>query len=157
MGRPITVYLDMDGVLADFDAGVGRTYEYKSDPPEMLAKGFFRNLPVMPGAKEAVAVLQENPMVDLYIATKPTTKNLHCATEKYEWVAEHFPSLLKKIFMVCDKGHLNGDFLIDDDFKEWGDRFQGNFIYFERNAPLSSWDDALVVINEWTLGDKLGA
>jgi len=149
------VYLDMDGVLADFDAGIGHPYVYKSDPPEMLKKGFFRNLPVVPGAKEAVARLLANPNVALFVATKPTTKNLNCTLEKYEWIDEHFPELLKRMFMVCDKGLLIGDLLVDDDFEEWGLKFSGQFIHFDRKAPLSSWEDAVNEIEGWAIAPEV--
>jgi 5'(3')-deoxyribonucleotidase len=134
------VYLDMDGPLAHFRAGVGPHYTLGSDPPEMFQKGFFRDLPVTPGAKEAVAVLLRNPHLDLYIASKPTTKNLYSTIEKYQWVEEHFPELFKKIFLTCDKGHLNGDFLVDDDHKAWADKFKGIFLKFHEDEPLRSWE-----------------
>ena len=128
----------MDGVLADFNKGVGRP-GFERNPPEMYEQYFFRNLPVMEGAKEAVAQLLEHKDIDLYIASKPDSINLWCATEKFQWIQEHFPALLKKIFLTCDKGHLNGDFLIDDDFKQWGNKFKGNLLVFDENNPKESW------------------
>lgn len=133
-----TVYLDMDGVIADFWTGVGRP-DAEWNPPEMYVKGFFRNLPLMPGAKEAVAELLSNPNIDLYIASKPDSINMDSATEKYQWINEHFPELTKKIFLTCDKGHLNGDYLIDDDEERWAHKFQGQFLHFDEKNPLQSW------------------
>jgi len=130
------VYLDMDGVLADFFAHIAPEHNFYN-PPEMFKKGFFRNLPIVPGAKEGVAALLANPNLNVYIATKHTSKNFDCATEKVEWINEHFPALIKKMFMVCDKEHLNGDFLIDDD-KKW-DGFPGEFIHFDEHNPEKAW------------------
>jgi 5'(3')-deoxyribonucleotidase len=137
-GMKKIVYLDMDGVLANFWLGVGRENP-EWNPPEMYVKGFFRNLPVVPGAREAVSVLLANPNLDVYIASKPDSTNLYSATEKYEWIREHFPELIKKIFLTCDKGHLNGDFLVDDNISEWGEKFKGTFLHFYERQPLESW------------------
>jgi len=132
------VYLDMDGVLANFWLGVGRP-DAEWNPPEMYVKGFFRNLPVMPGAKEAVAELLANPDLDVYIASKPDSTNMDSATEKYQWINEHFPELIKKIFLTCDKGHLNGHYLVDDDYDRWAHKFPGTFLHFDEHNPLGSW------------------
>ena len=82
------VFIDMDGTIADFDKGVGHICVDNEDPPEMFQQGFFLNLEVMEGAIEAVHKLFNSPFLDVYIASKPTTGNLHCATEKYLWI--HF-------------------------------------------------------------------
>lgn len=138
----------MDGVLADFRKGVGRP-NFSPDPPEMFEKGFFRTLPLMPNAKEAVKQLLKCSYLDVYIATKPTTGNLWCATEKYQWIEEHFPELLKKMFVICDKGQLNGDYLIDDDKTQWGDKFKGTFLHFNEFDPESSWNEILKYLSKY--------
>lgn len=131
------LFLDMDGVLADFDGAITSGVEW--DPPEMFEPGFFRNLKVMPGALEAVTKIMEDGRYKVYIGSKPTSKNTLCATEKMDWIAEHFPKLLSKMVLVCDKSLLRGDILIDDDLKRWGHVFVGNFIHFDRFNAESSW------------------
>jgi 5'(3')-deoxyribonucleotidase len=136
------VFIDMDGVIADFRTAIGRPDEYKKvlDPPEMFLEGFFRNLPVMPYAKERLPELLSIPTIDVFIASKITTKTLFCATEKLQWIQKHFPSLLKRTHLTCNKGHLLGDFLIDDDIERWGNKFKGEFIAFDEFNPLYSWN-----------------
>lgn len=129
------VFVDMDGVLADFD---GDVKIHIKDPPEMFVPGFFRNLKVLSGAHEAVAELLSLPHLEVYIGSKPTSGNLSSATEKFEWVARHFPRLLKRIVLVCDKRLLHGDYLIDDD-KRWQGSFKGKFLHFDKNKPEESW------------------
>ncbi len=126
----------MDGVLADFDNAIANHID---DPPEMFVPGFFRNLPVLPGAKEGVAALLANENLDVYIGSKITSKVPGCASEKVEWIKEHFPGLLKRMMLVCDKGLLRGDILIDDDYSRWGDKFKGMFIVFNSSRPEESW------------------
>lgn len=130
------LFLDMDGVLADFDGSIVNHIE---DPPEMFVPGFFRNLAVMPGAKEAVTRIMADERFDVYIGSKVTSKATNCATEKMEWIAEHFPSLLKRMMLVCDKRLLRGDILIDDDLERWGHVFNGKFIHFDRKNSAESW------------------
>ena len=133
------LFIDLDGVLADFRKGIGRP-NYEADPPEMFLPGFYRNLPLMPFAKECLPKLLAIPTINVYIASKITTKTLYCATDKLLWVQEHFPTLLKKTHLTCDKGHLLGDYLIDDDIKRWGKKFTGEFIHFDELNPKESWD-----------------
>jgi len=134
------IFLDMDGVLADFDGALEKRIH---DPPEMFVPGFYRNLKVMPGAHEAVAKLLASPLLEVYIGSKPTTGNLYSTVEKYQWVAMHFPRLLKRIVLTCDKTLLRGDYLVDDDYERWEGKFVGNFIRFNRDRPEESWNRVL--------------
>jgi len=131
------VFLDMDGVLADFDVMI--TSGVDNDPPEMFVPGFFRNLPVIKGSKKAVETLLANKNLEIYIGSKVTSKATNCATEKMEWIREHFPKLLRRMVLVCDKKLLNGDYLIDDDYERWAKKFKGKFLHFKQENPKASW------------------
>lgn len=131
------IYVDMDGVLANFDAACIEPRDENGDPPEMFREGFFRNLQVMPGAQWAIGELLKMPGLDIQIATKPTTKTDWCASEKIGWLREHFPPLIRKINIVTDKLNLMGDYLIDDDLRWIG--FQGHMIHFDRLRPEATW------------------
>lgn len=131
----------MDGVLADFDGAI--TSGVEQDPPEMFELGFFRNLKVMEGSKEAIAQILANPNFEVYIGSKMTSKATNCASEKMEWIKEHFPALLKRMVLVCDKKLLRGHILIDDDLERWGNAFDGWFIHFKRDTPKQSWENVV--------------
>lgn len=144
----------MDGVLADFDKAIGNfgdKWKYIENPPEMFIRGFFRSLEIVPGAKEAVRQLLCMPSLDVYVLTKPTTKNLWCATEKYQWINEHFPELLRKMFLACDKSFLKGDYLIDDDDK-WEEGFEGTFLHFNRRKAEYNWCEMVKLLGSLEKG-----
>lgn len=138
------VFLDMDGVLANFWKACPSGYrdEDHDCPIEMLRGGFFSKLEVMPGAKEAVNKLMRDERYDVWIGSKPSTKNLYCATEKFLWIEEHFPNLLRKVNLVTHKGLLRGHYLVDDD-REWEKHFDGEFIWFDESRPVYSWNKVL--------------
>ena len=79
------VFIDMDGTIADFVGAIPREVKSVHEKcPESLEQGFYRNLKVIEGAKEAVAMLEEH--FDVYIASKPKSGNPRCMAEKLEWV-----------------------------------------------------------------------
>ena len=133
----LIVFVDMDGVLADFDGAI--TSGVENDPPEMFKPGFFRNLKVMDGAIDGVAQLLANPKLEVYVGSKMTSKVTTCATEKMEWIREYFPGLLRHMVLCCDKKLLRGNFLVDDDIDRWGHSFKGAFIHFDRTKPKQEW------------------
>ena len=121
---PPHIFLDCDGVLADFD-----TYaeEYFGMPPreyerrmgsakfwaELEAKGdFYRNLPLMPDARELVAgVAHLRPTI-----LTGCPRGDWAQGQKVAWAEEHFPGVPIITCRSADKrDHAKpGDVLIDD-------------------------------------------
>lgn len=137
--KPICL-LDMDGVLAGFDercwAEVAK-WGWPTDiagPAEQTAyymtehlverrhrrrlrsfideSRWFRDLPVIEGSQDGVAMLEQH--FDVWVCTKPLATSHSCAGDKQAWVKEHFPSLHGKIILASDKSMVVGDLLIDD-------------------------------------------
>jgi len=74
--------------------------------------GFFRTLPLMPGAVEAVQTLMEEFEVYIVSAAMEFPQSLK---EKYEWLQEHFPFIGWENIVFCgDKSIINTDYMIDD-------------------------------------------
>jgi hypothetical protein len=134
------VFIDLDGVLAVWPAPLN------VDPPEALEPGFFRNLPVMDFAKEGVAQLLALSYLKVYIGSKISSQNSLSATEKLEWLREHFPALAQRAALVYDKSLLHGDYLIDDN-RKWKQKFSGKFIYFDSATPEQNWTE---IVNFFT-------
>ncbi len=131
----------MDGVIADYETAFLEQYRNKFpknffipvedrriyyahlEYPEELsedirsiysAAGFFKSLPLVEGAKEAILEMQELGH-NVFICTSPINRYKNCVLEKYLWVAKKFGhEWTKKIIMTKDKTLIYGDILIDD-------------------------------------------
>jgi hypothetical protein len=142
------VVCDMDGVMADYDKAI--LSKITPDPPEMYVPGFYKNLDPMPGAIYFINAILMLPNIEFYVCSKHTTGLLSCPSEKLEWIALHFPKLLKKCMFVCDKGLVRADMLIDDNAQLWKHKFQGWFYEFNKENPSKTWGhvyDLLKLIN----------
>ena len=118
------LFLDADGVLADFDEGAKmllgmtpRQFEARHGRREFWrriasAKNFYGSLPEMPDARllfDAVEHLQPTILTGLPVGR-------WAAPQKVEWAAEHFPGVPIITCMARDKHkHMKpGDVLVDD-------------------------------------------
>lgn len=125
-----TIYLDLDGVLADFIAGYKKYYGNqdiaKVDMKELIAQkktfadySLYRDLPLFPEAKNLVKYV-ESLGVDVQILTsvgKYSPKDN--AVDKVLWIKKHFPKYAKKFNYVtasADKAKFaaSDTVLIDD-------------------------------------------
>lgn len=144
-----TIAIDMDGVLADIEAHTLQLYKQHSGvsltkadisgnqewdlvPDGLFHKfvhehGFFRNLPVMDGAIEAVEKLSQE--FEVYIVSAATEFPLSLS-EKQEWLTEHFPSISWRNIVFCgSKSIIGTDYMIDDHRKNL-DPFRGKTLMF---------------------------
>jgi 5'-nucleotidase len=133
--------IDMDGVLADFEAGFLEAWraqhpelpyipvaerqlfylseEYPSELRPLVrevltAPGFFRNLAPLPGGLEALQAL-EGLGHQVFICTSPLRAYQNCVGEKFAWVDAHLgQAWVKRIVLTSDKTLVQGDILVDD-------------------------------------------
>ena len=118
------LFLDADGVLADFDRGARELLG--AGPKQFIARygrgTFWKRLA---NAKNFYGALEEMPDAQLLFAAvkhlKPTILTGHplgswAAPQKVEWAAEHFPGVPIITCMARDKHkHMHpGDVLVDD-------------------------------------------
>jgi hypothetical protein len=121
------LYLDADGVLADFDKGATallglppRAYEKKHGIGRFWQKiatapDFYFSLPLMPDAMELFeAVRHLNPII---LTGLP--RGNWAADQKVRWAAQHFPGTRIITTMARDKRNhaREGDVLVDDQLK----------------------------------------
>lgn len=83
---------------------------------------FYLNIPVMPGAIEAMKTLTDAGF-DVAVCTAPWPTNPTCASQKYAWLLNHGTALFGEEFgrqlvqnavLTRDKTRVIGDVLIDD-------------------------------------------
>ena len=130
------LYVDLDGVLADYDHAKQRTTE-----EERTQKGFFENLPPINGAVDAFKKLSEK-YETYFLSTAPWT-NLHAPSEKRIWVEKHLGEFaFKKLILTHNKGLLKGDYLIDDRLLNGVEDFGGEHIHFG-SEKFKTWKDVL--------------
>ena len=95
------VYLDMDGVIADFERSA---HEHEMAPKNFKrVAGAYLELEPMPGAVEAVKDLEAAGFL-VFALTKIPRSNPYAATEKLLWAKRHFSSLEDRIIITPDKG-----------------------------------------------------
>jgi 5'-nucleotidase len=168
-----SIAVDMDGVIADtaeqfitwyeMKHGVRFTKEYLNGKSELEAfpnqaarkfvfePGFFRGVPVMEGAKDAVVELMVSFDVYIVSAAMEFPQSL---PEKYEWLQEHFPFVPWRNIIFCgDKSIIGTDYMIDDHVKNL-DYFKGRTFLFsaghnlhiDRHKRVNNWKEVLEVM-----------
>jgi len=134
------IYVDMDGVISNFDKAAkegGWTHR-----PDL--KVDFRNLELIPGAKDALLKLNQD--FDIFIATTPPWSRPDVWGEKREWIGEHFPWLKRKMVLTHRKDLLIGDILIDDSRWRGQPDFQGDWLWFGTAQKVLDWPSTLELI-----------
>lgn len=170
-----SIAIDMDGVLADTEVQYLNYYEKQygtrltkkifHNVPEAQAlpdgsiykflytPGFFRTIPVMEGAVDAVRALQED--YDIYIVSAAMEFPLSLY-EKKEWLEEHFPFIHWNNIIFCgDKSMIDTDYMIDDYCKNL-DFCKGKPIMFSaghnanitHHVRVNNWKEVLEMLVE---------
>lgn len=142
MNKPI-VYIDLDGVVADYDKGKQLLVEIDNDPHEAkVPMGFYCGLEPVEGAIQALHDLADLDY-DLYFLSTPTWSNPECWKEKRQWVEEHYGELMfKRLILTHNKGLLKGEYLIDDRICNGVEDFGGVHIHFGA-ADFPNWKKVL--------------
>ena len=174
--------LDMDGPMADFDRhffdqSVANGWDLDIDDLSMQehrfltdhqpskahqkaaraaveGDGWFRALPVVPGAQEGVAELLSLG-VEITVCTKPLEASYSCPSEKFAWIAEHFPDLVGHVMLAPDKSRAVGNILLDDAIKmAWIPQARWVPVCF--TAPFNGAGSEWSSLPHWSWGDPVG-
>lgn len=142
------LYIDLDGVIVDFDSGVKKLSEksklkYATDYSN--APKVFSLMDPMPSAIDAVIKLCEN--FEVFILSTAPWENHSAWSDKIKWIKHHFGSgesslLYKKLILTHRKDLNYGDILIDDRTKNGAGNFRGDFILFG-SERFPDWDAVL--------------
>lgn len=135
------LYVDMDGVVADFDAEIKKYHpfiydhpdqEYRSQVIDNIAEAnerIFLHLEPIEGALDAIAKLKEH--YEIYFLSTPMWNVPYSLMDKRIWLEKHFGDFAKKRLILTHRKDLNiGAYLIDDRLKNGADKFTGKHIHF---------------------------
>jgi 5'(3')-deoxyribonucleotidase len=144
------IYVDMDGVISDFDKEHKRLEKESGNAihrPDLVVD--FRVLDVVDGAGEALRQLNQD--FDVFIATTPPWSRPEVWGYKRDWIVKHFPWLKRKMFLTHRKDLLIGDILIDDSRWRGQPDFQGDWFWFNKDWDSKNWNACL----EWIYKNKI--
>lgn len=142
----------MDGVLADFEAGIKRycsiddadkfdNWEGRSKIVDKICeqnKDIFDDLPPIEGGIEAIMELSEKYSV--YFLSTPMRSIPESYSGKRKWIDKHFGEWgSKRLILTHRKDLCIGDYLIDDRTLNGASDFTGEFIKFGSDT-FPHWD-----------------
>ncbi len=171
-----SIAIDMDGVLADVEAQFISWYheeygvlvdrsnflgvpEAEAFPDKgalhryVASAGFFRTVPLMPGAVEAVKKLMEK--YEVFVVSAAMEYPLSLA-EKHEWLSLHFPFISWRNIVFCgSKAIIDTNYLIDDHLKNL-DHCKGKPIMFtaghninhQGHIRVNNWEEVLALFEK---------
>ena len=125
------IYVDMDGVVADFPKKWKKMYGKELDlyhiPP--TPAGFYSDLELMPDSLNAIKELSK--FFDVYFLSTAEWNNISSWSDKRIWIEKKFGKYAyKKLILSHNKSLLIGKYLIDDRAIDTNLSFTGEFVHF---------------------------
>lgn len=127
--KPI-LYVDMDEVMCNFKQRfwlIKKLFPNIKYPQSQY--GFFSRLNPIEDAIKSIKLLEDK--YDIWFLTRPSFPNIHCYSEKAEWILEHLGyQYQQKLIIMPNKSMAIGHHLIDDSTSDGQTEFIGEHIHF---------------------------
>lgn len=136
------LYIDMDGVLVDFDGAVAKLDVQDKDEAKRM-DGFFSTLKPIPNALNAFRFLSTK--FDTYMLSTAPWYNPSAWQDKLLWVQKYFGledddnPAYKRLILTHYKNLNAGDYLIDDRKVNGAELFGGEHIHFGTDT-FPNWE-----------------
>ena len=129
------IYIDLDGVVADFEKGrknhpLSNITPYIGRPDKL--PGVYQDLEPIADAIESVNILLNHKDFDVYFLSTAPWDNPEAWMHKRLWIAKYFNEKLvrKRLILSHHKHLLIGDYLIDDRRFNGASEFKGEWLNF---------------------------
>lgn len=128
------LYIDLDGVVADFVTAMNahpsrHEPPYDKDPDTI--PGLFSNLNPIKKAISSVNKLLNSDKYEVYILSTAPWNNPSAWSDKRLWIEEQFGDKInRKLILTHRKDLVKGDILIDDRPNNGAKDFEGEWIRF---------------------------
>ena len=141
-----TLFIDLDGVIADFVSAM-TSHPLKNTPPydehPDTIPHIFRDLKPLEGAVKAVNQLLEANSYEVYFLSTAPWDNPSAWTDKRLWLAEQFGDKInRRLILTHRKDLIKGDILIDDRPNNGAAQFDGEWIHFG-SETYPNWEAVL--------------
>lgn len=139
------LYIDMDGVLVDFQSGIDKLTKEERERYKGQEKNvphIFSKMEPIEGAIEAYKILAER--YDTYILSTAPWNNETALGDKVAWAKKYLGDTIYKRLILSHNKHLNeGHYLIDDrPHKNGAGDFKGELIHFG-SQKFPNWKSVL--------------
>jgi 5'(3')-deoxyribonucleotidase len=140
------VYIDLDGVVADFVSAMNthplrNELPFNKDPDTI--PGLFRSLKPIESAISSVEKLLHSEKYEVYFLSTAPWNNPSAWTDKRLWLAEQFGDIInRRLILTHRKDLVKGDILIDDRPNNGTKDFEGELIKFGSDE-YPNWDSVI--------------
>ena len=142
--RKKILYVDMDGVLVDFQSGIDKL----NSEDRIKYNGRYDEVPnifsIMDPIKDALDSFKKlSKLYDTYILSTSPWDNKTALQDKQNWIIKYLGKYGEKRLIFSHHKNLNiGDYLIDDREARGAKEFSGQHIWFGQE-PFENWDKVL--------------